>query len=111
MRTQWSPIENESPDFLAQCRGLLGQVWEYKIGHSRLLIRFFQKGSMAGFYLYCKACDIVHFDAYWQDTNLKIAISEDKYGKLFTITDGERLRIVCRAVFTGKASQLISIPD
>jgi hypothetical protein len=107
--SKWMRIENE-PELLAQCRGLRGQVWEYQIGHSQLLVRFHRESSLAGIYLYCKSCDVVHFDAYWLDSDVRFVQSPGKYGPIFTVTDGDHLRVVCSVAFIAESPEFISIP-
>jgi len=107
--SKWIRIESE-PELLADCRGLRGQVCEYQIGHSQLLVRYYRESSMAGIYLYCKGCDVVHFDAYWLDADIEFQQSPGKHGPIFTVTDGEHLRVVCSVAFIAASPNLISIP-
>ena len=106
----WSKIENESPELLAKCRGLRAQVCEYQISHGQLLIRFYRDGTYGGIYLYCKSCDRVEFNAFWQDADISVEISEGEFGPIYTITDGERLRIECHAAFLGEYPDSLTIP-
>src|SRR5689334_4321527 len=97
--SNWLPIKNESPEFLAQCRGLRGQAWAYSTSHGQMLVRFYRDRSLAGTYLYCKGCDLVQFQSSWLHADVRIEVSTGRYGPLYTITDGDRLRIVCGAAF------------
>lgn len=107
----WSKIKDQTPDLLAQCRGFRGQVCEYIIGHSQLLARFYARRPLADTLLYCAGCDFVSFHAGWQDVDVRVAISHDKHGPVFEITDGERLRIVCRSAELAESRDLVlSIP-
>jgi hypothetical protein len=109
--TNWIKIKDESPDLLTQCRGFRGQVCEYLIGHSQLLARFYAPRPLADTLLYCTACDFVSFHAYWDKSDVRISISRDKHGPIFEITDGERLRIVCRTASLAESRKLVlSIP-
>ena len=96
---------------LVQCRGYHGQVCEYLIGHGQLLVRFYAKRPLADTLLYCTCCDAVRFHAYWKDADVRIAISHDEHGQRFTITDGERLHIMCRTAQLAESRGLVlSIP-
>ena len=109
--TNWSKIKAEAPDLLAQCRGFRGQVCEYLIGHSQLLVRFYGQRPLADTLLYCTGCDFVSFHAYWDSTDIRVAISHDKHGPVFEITDGDWLRIVCRTASLAESRALVlSIP-
>jgi hypothetical protein len=92
----WKKIEHEKPYLLEQCRGYRGQVCDYEIGHGQLLARFYAPRPVADTLLYCVGCDVVRFHAYWDDVDVRVALSRDKWGQRFTITDGERLYIECR---------------
>ena len=108
--SKWLRIENDSPELLTQCRGLRAEVWEYQVGHGQLLVRFFREGSLAGIYLYCKICHRVQFDSYWLSADVRIEISQGQHGPIYTIIDGDRLRIVCGAAFLAESPELIRIP-
>ena len=105
--SNWLRIQDEPVDLVAQCRGLRGQAWAYSVSHSQLLIRFYQEGDRAGIYLYCKMCDLVHFQADWENADLSVHISEGQNGRVYAITDGDRLRIVCGAAFVAHSSNFI----
>jgi hypothetical protein len=109
--SKWLRIENESPDLLAQCRGLRGQAWSYSTSHSQLLVRFYRDGSLAGIYLYCKGCDLVHFVSSWLDADVRVEISQGQFGPVYTITDGERLRVICGAAFLAESSDLVRLEE
>jgi hypothetical protein len=109
--SKWLRIENESPGLLAQCRGLRGQAWAYSTSHSEMLVRFYRDGSLAGIYLFCKSCDLVQFQSSWLDADVRVEISQGQYGPVYTITDGDRLRIVCGAAFLAESPELISLQD
>lgn len=96
---------------LAQCRGLRGQAWSYSTSHSQMLVRFYRSGSMAGIYLYCMSCDVVQFQSYWEDADVSVRISQGRFGPLYTITDGDRLRIECGAAFMAESSELIRLEE
>ena len=76
-----------------------------------MLVRFYRDGSLAGIYLYCKSCDIVQFQSSWLDANVKIQISDGRYGKIYNITDGDRLRIVCGAAFLAESPGLVRLQE
>ena len=107
--SKWIRIETESPELLAQCRGLRGEPWSYSTSHSQMLVRFYHDGSLAGIYLWCKSCDLVHFESSWLDADVRVEISQGRYGLVYTITDGERLRIVCGAAFLAESPELIRL--
>src|SRR5689334_16196714 len=109
--SKWLRIENESPELLAQCRSLRGQAWSYSTSHSQMLVRFYRDGSLAGIYLYCKSCDLVHFESFWLDADVRVEISQGRYGPVYTITDGERLRIMCGAAFLAESPDLVRLDD
>jgi hypothetical protein len=109
--TNWKKIGSETPDLLSQCRGYQGQVCEFLIGHGQLLARFYAGHPLADTLLYCTGCDVVRFHAYWKDVDVRAAISHDKQGTMFTITDGERLYVVCRtAELAESRDTILSIP-
>jgi hypothetical protein len=107
MWPSWTKIENETPYLLEQCRGYQGQVCEYLIGHSQLLARFSAKRPLTDTLLYCTGCDLVHFQAYWQEADVRVAISHHRHGQIFTIEDGERLRVVCRTAALAESRDLV----
>jgi hypothetical protein len=76
-----------------------------------MLVRFYQDGSLAGIYLYCKSCDFVQFESSWLDANVRVEISKGKYGPVYTITDGDRLRIVCGAAFLAESPDLVRLQE
>lgn len=109
--SDWLEIGSESSELLAQCRGLQAQAWSYSASHSQLLVRFYQPSKIAGIYLYCKACDFVQFERSWEDVSLTIKASQEPHGKIYTITDGDRLRIVCGAAWMAVCSEFVHIPS
>ena len=109
--SKWISIDDDSPRLLAQCRGLRGQAWSYSTSHSQMLVRFYRDGSLAGIYLYCKSCDMVQFQDSWLDANVRVEISKGQRGSVYTITDGDRLRIVCGAAFLAESPELVSLQE
>jgi hypothetical protein len=105
--SNWNKVTSETPDLLLQCRGFSGQVCEYLIGHSQLLARFYAKRPLADTLLYCTGCDVVSFQAGWDNADVRIAISQDKYGPVFEITDGDRFRVVCRTARLAESRDLV----
>jgi hypothetical protein len=105
--SEWLRIESESPQLLAACRGLRGQAWLYSTSHSQMLVRFYREGSLAGIYVYCKGCELVQFQSSWLDADVRVEISKGRYGQVYTITDGDRLRIECGAAFLADCPQLV----
>ena len=114
--TNWKKIETETPDLLVQCRGYRGQVCEYLIGHGQLLVRFNAPRPLADTLLYCTGCDVVRFHAYWENADVRVAISRDNMlphqrGPIYTITDGDRLHIECRtAALSESRDNVLSMP-
>ena len=76
-----------------------------------MLVRFYREGSLAGVYLYCKACNSVQFQSFWLNSDVAVRISEGQHGSVYTITDGDRLRIVCGAAFLAQSPDLIRLPE
>jgi hypothetical protein len=76
-----------------------------------MLVRFYREGSLAGIYLYCKSCDLVHFESFWLDADVRVEISQGRYGPVYNITDGERLRIMCGAAFLAESPDLVRLDD
>ena len=76
-----------------------------------MLVRFYRDGSLAGIYLYCKSCDLVQFHSSWLDANVRVEISQGRYGAVYTITDGDRLRIVCGAAFLAESPDLVRLEE
>jgi hypothetical protein len=109
--TNWLRIESEFPELLTQCRGLRGEPWSYSTSHSQMLVRFYRDGSLAGIYLYCKNCESVQFRTSWLDANVRVEILEGPHGPVYTITDGDRLHIVCGAAFLAQSPDLIRLPE
>ena len=105
--SNWIKIESETPELLARWRGVHGQAWEYSTSHGQLLVRFYRVGSLAGAYLLCKNCSEVHFQSSWLDAHVRVGISQGKFGPVYTITDGDRLRVVCTAAFLAETPDLI----
>jgi len=105
--SNWKTINSETPDLLLQCRGYRGQVCEYLVGHSQLLARFYAARPLADTLLYCAGCDEVRFHASWKDADVRVAISCDQKGQIFTITDGDRLFIVCRVAQLAESRDII----
>ena len=108
--SNWLSIEKEGAELFARCRGLQAQPWSYSVSHGQLLIRFYTPSKIAGIYLYCKICEIVQFVKYWEDASPKIDISQGRHGKIYTVTDGNRLRIVCGAAFIAECPEFVRIP-
>ena len=107
----WRAIGHETPYLLEQCRGFRGQVCEYQIGHSQLLARFYANRPLADTLLYCTGCDLVSFQTSWDQVDVRVAITHDQHGPIFEITDGGRLRIVCRrAVLAESRDGVLHIP-
>jgi len=109
--SKWLPVEGDACELLAQCRGLMGQAWAYSTSHSQMLVRFYTPGSLAGIYLYCTGCDLVHFQSSWLDANTRVEISQGRYGPVYTITDGERLRIVCARACLAESRDLLRLQE
>jgi hypothetical protein len=76
-----------------------------------MLVRFYQSGSLAGTYLYCKSCDQVQFHSSWEDADVNVEISRGGLGPVYTITDGDRLRIVCGAAFLAESPELVRLEE
>jgi hypothetical protein len=109
--TEWKKLEHGEPYLLEQCRGYRGQVCDYEIGPSQLLARFYAKRPRSDILLYCTGCDVVRFHAYWDDVDVRVVLSRDKWGQRFNITDGERLYIECRtAQLTESRDIVLTIP-
>jgi hypothetical protein len=109
--SKWLPIKSKCPELLARCRGLRGQAWSYSTSHSQMLVRFYREGSLAGIYLYCKSCDSVQFLSSWLDANVRVEISQGRHGPVYTITDGDRMRIMCGAAFVAESSDLVRLQE
>jgi len=109
--SKWLRIESELPQLLAECRGLRGQAWAYSTSHGQMLVRFYRDGSLAGVYLYCMSCDFVQFQSSWLDADVRVEISKGRYGQVYTITDGDRLRIVCGAAFLAESPDLVRLQE
>ena len=86
-------------------QGFHAQVWEYVVSHGQLMLRLYgrSEGFKGNCYLYCKGCDRVEFDARWKDAALEVSVFREICGgketREFTITDGTRLLVRCRALF------------
>jgi hypothetical protein len=104
-------------ELLASWRGFDAQVWEYVVSHGQLMLRLYGRGYGEGLtkncYLYCQGCERVEFDAWWKDPNIQISTSQRNDGarerRMFTLTDGSRLRVECRVLGAAESDQPIWI--
>ena len=75
-----------------------------------MLVRFYRPSTIAGIYLYCKVCDYLQFISHWDDATPTLETAPGRYGKIYTITDGDRMRIVCGAAFMAECPEFVRIP-
>ena len=108
--SKWLTIQDDGAELFTRCRGLQAQPWSYSVSHGQLLIRFYAPSEIAGIYLYCKVCDNVQFVKYWKNANPKVETSQGRHGKIYTITDGDRLRIVCGVAFIAECAEFVRFP-
>jgi hypothetical protein len=95
----WNRIKDDPTAFLEAVRGFSLQPWEFAVSHANYLLRFFRPPAMGGIYLLCSSCELVHFQTdSWRGSAIAIASQSDRRGIAYSVSDGEKLRIVCRAL-------------
>jgi hypothetical protein len=97
---------------LESWRGATAQAWAYSVSHSQFLVRLYREEDLKGsplvsLYLYLKVCDRVSFVGIWRDASIQIAERAGKYGREFVVSDGDRLRIECGAVFAAASTEMV----
>ena len=108
--SKWLKIHDEGAELFTRCRGLRAEPWSFSTSHGQMLVRFYRPKSESGIYLYCKICEYVQFISLWDDADPKVETSQGQYGKIYTITDGDRLRIVCGAALIAEWPHFVRIP-
>lgn len=82
------------------------QVWEYSVSHSQLLVRIYREEDLAtgNLFLYFKGCEQVSFGSIWRDVRFDIQESRGPIEHEFVVSDGDRFRVLARAIFAAKLS-------
>src|SRR4051812_1447587 len=95
--------------------GATAQAWAYSVSHSQLLVRLYREersreaSRPPSLFLYLKGCERVSFSGLWRTAKITIEKKEGLYGAEFIVADGDRLSVVCIAVFAAESVEYLNL--